>query len=89
MKIIVNCPDSTRIISVVAVGGALSMWADQSINKAKDGAEIVIEEPKEEQGEQEERKPFMINKECYLEPTVDKNGIPCMAIRKLKEKEHE
>ena len=49
MKITINCPDSTRIISVVAVGGVLSMWADQSLNEAKDGAEIVIEEPKEEQ----------------------------------------
>lgn len=37
----------------------------------------------------EERKPFIINKECYLEPTVDKNGIPCMAIRKSKEQENE
>ena len=49
MKIIINCPDSTRIISVVAVGGALRMWADQRLNHAKDGAEIVIEEPNEEQ----------------------------------------
>ena len=49
MKITINCPDSTRIISVVAVGGGLSMWAAQTINKAKDETEIVIEEPKEEQ----------------------------------------
>lgn len=49
MKITISCPDSTRIISVVAVGGALRLWADQSANEAKDGAEIVIEEPKEEQ----------------------------------------
>ena len=49
MKIIVNCPDSTRIISVVAVGGALRLWADQSTHEAKDGEEIVIEEPKGEQ----------------------------------------
>ena len=49
MRITINCPDSTRIISIVAVGGALSMWADQSISEAKDGTEIVIEKPKEEQ----------------------------------------
>lgn len=48
MRITINCPDSTRIISVVAVGGTLSMWADQSIREAKDGIEIVIEKPKEE-----------------------------------------
>lgn len=49
MKITINCPDSTRIISVVAVGGDLSMWAAQTINEAKDETEIVIEKPKEEQ----------------------------------------
>ena len=49
MKITINCPDSTRIIGVIAVGGVLSMWAGQSIKEAKDGVEIVIEEPKEEQ----------------------------------------
>ena len=49
MKITINCPDSPRIISVVAVGGALRLWADQSVINAKDGAEIVIEKPEAEQ----------------------------------------
>lgn len=49
MKVIVNCPDSTRIIGVIAGGGALKLWAGKSINEAKDGKEIIIEEPKEEQ----------------------------------------
>lgn len=43
------CPLVIPLVVVGAVGGALRLWADQSVNEAKDEAEIVIEEPKEEQ----------------------------------------
>lgn len=47
MKITINCPDSTRIISVVTMGGGdISMWADQQLRNAEDGLEITAEVPK-------------------------------------------
>lgn len=50
MKIIVNCPDSARIISIVVTGEKNSnIWVTQELQSIKQGNEITIPEPKEEQ----------------------------------------
>lgn len=49
MKVIVNCPDSARIISIVVTGARdLNIWVDQELQPVKDGNEITIHEPIEE-----------------------------------------
>lgn len=49
MRIIVNCPDSTKIISIVAMGEkGSSIWANQDLYSIEDVNEITIQEPKEE-----------------------------------------
>ena len=50
MKIIVNCPDSARIISIVVTGEKNSnIWVTQELQSIEQGNEITIPEPKEEQ----------------------------------------
>ena len=52
MKVIVNCPDSARIISIVVTGArGYNIWVNQelqSIEDGEDGNEITIQEPEEE-----------------------------------------
>lgn len=50
MKIIVNCPDSAKIISIVVTGARGSnIWVDQELQSIEEGNEITIHEPEEEQ----------------------------------------
>lgn len=50
MKIIVNCPDSVRIISIVVTGEKGSnIWVTQELQSIEEGNEITIHEPEEEQ----------------------------------------
>lgn len=55
MKIIVNCPNNTSVISVITTGYLLGQtWADQELRKAKDGLEITVKEPKEDEEQDHE-----------------------------------
>lgn len=54
MRILVNCPDSTKIISIVAMGRKGSkilpcsyIWANQNLASIEDDNEITIQEPEE------------------------------------------
>lgn len=49
MKVIVNCPDSARIISIVITGAkGDNIWVNQELQSIEDGNEITIQEPEEE-----------------------------------------
>jgi len=49
MRIIVNCPDSTKIISVVATGRkGFNIWANQNLLSVEDDNEITIQEPEKD-----------------------------------------
>lgn len=46
MKIIVNCPDSVKIISIVVTGETVSnIWVTQKLQSIEEGNEITISEP--------------------------------------------
>ena len=48
MKIIINCPDDTRIIGVTTIRGSVKLEVDQKLREAKDGLVINIKEQEHE-----------------------------------------